>query len=68
MNKTVQHVTQRIIERSKSKSHCLPSTEQPRAAARSVDNYPCSNLAHDLASCPSCRPTLLNDNKQWVVD
>ncbi len=67
MHKTVDHVTRRIIERSqKGRATYL---EQMERAAGNKENgsfrkkLPCSNFAHDLAGCPSCRAALLDDEK-----
>jgi phosphogluconate dehydratase len=63
MNKTVQRVTSRIIERSKaSRAAYLARTAAAKGSGPFRKKLPCSNLAHDLAGCPSCRPALLNDN------
>ncbi|MCI5134411.1 MAG: phosphogluconate dehydratase [Candidatus Electrothrix sp. AW2] len=64
MHKTVEQVTRRIIERSKESRTAY--LEQIKAAARKQAEgpfrmqLPSSNLAHDLAGCPSCRPALLD--------
>ncbi|CAK8721350.1 Phosphogluconate dehydratase [Candidatus Electronema halotolerans] len=63
MNATVEHVTRRIIERSAASRAAYLSR---MAAAKSKGPFrktlPCSNLAHDLAGCPACRPALLADS------
>jgi phosphogluconate dehydratase len=63
MNKTVQHITLRIIERSKaSRTAYLSRMAAAKGSCPFRKKLPCSNFAHDLAGCPSCRPALLNDN------
>ncbi len=63
MNKTVQHVTLRIIERSKaSRASYLARMAAAKGGGPFRKQLPCSNLAHDLAGCPSCRSALLTDN------
>ncbi|CAK8715003.1 phosphogluconate dehydratase [Candidatus Electrothrix aarhusensis] len=65
MHKTVEQVTRRIIERSKeSRTAYLEQIKE--AAGKSPKGpfrkqLPSSNLAHDLAGCPSCRTALLDD-------
>ncbi|MGX9728265.1 MAG: phosphogluconate dehydratase [Candidatus Electronema sp. VV] len=62
MNTTVQHVTRRILERSKaSRESYLARTAAAKGGGPFRKQLPCSNLAHDLAGCPACRPALLND-------
>ena len=66
MHKTVEHVTRRIIERSKATRTAYVEQIKKAARKRAEGPYrmqlPASNLAHDLAGCPSCRSALL-DNK-----
>ncbi len=63
MNKAVQRVTSRIIERSNaSRAAYLARTAAAKSSGSFRKKLPCSNFAHDLAGCPSCRPALLNDN------
>lgn len=65
MYKTVEHVTRRIIERSKvTRTGYLEQIKQAarkRAEGPFRMRLPSSNLAHDLAGCPSCRSALLDD-------
>jgi phosphogluconate dehydratase len=62
MNKIVQHVTQRIIERSKAhRESYLARMEAAKGKGPFRTTLACSNLAHDLAACPSCRPALLDN-------
>jgi phosphogluconate dehydratase len=64
MHSTVEHVTRRIIERGRNSRTAY--LERVRAAGGTQSSgpfrkrLPCSNLAHDLAGCPSCRPALLD--------
>ncbi|MCI5164236.1 MAG: phosphogluconate dehydratase, partial [Candidatus Electrothrix sp. AX5] len=65
MHKTVEQVTRRIIERSKE-SRTAYVEQMKEAAGKSPKGsfrkqLPSSNLAHDLAGCPSCRTALLDD-------
>ena len=66
MHKTIEQVTCRIIERSKkTRAAYLKQIEQAarkRAEGPFRKQLPSSNLAHDLAGCPSCRTALLDDN------
>lgn len=65
MHKTLKQVTRRIIERSKeTRTAYVEQMEQ--AAGKQAEGpfrmqLPSSNLAHDLAGCPSCRAGLLDD-------
>ncbi|MCW5203455.1 dihydroxy-acid dehydratase, partial [Desulfobulbus sp. US4] len=65
MHTTVEQVTRRIIERSRrSRTAYLEQMEEaagksPKSSFR--NQLPSSNLAHDLAGCPSCRSALLDD-------
>ena len=61
---TVESVTRRIIERSrKSREAYLQRVEATRGNGVFRNKLPCSNFAHDLASCASeCRTALLDDN------
>ncbi|CAK8714098.1 MAG: 6-phosphogluconate dehydratase [Candidatus Electronema aureum] len=62
MNKTVQRVTQRIIERSKSsRESYLARMAAAKGSVPFRKQLSCSNFAHDLAGCPSCRPALLDE-------
>jgi phosphogluconate dehydratase len=65
MHTTVEHVTRRIIERSKvTRTGYLEQIKQvarKRAEGPFRMRLPSSNLAHDLAGCPSCRSALLDD-------
>lgn len=62
MRRTVEHVTRRIIERSTaSRTAYLERMAAAKGSGPFRKKLPCSNLAHDLAGCPSCRPALLND-------
>ncbi|MGR0481724.1 MAG: phosphogluconate dehydratase [Candidatus Electronema sp. V4] len=62
MNKTVQRVTDRIIKRSKaSRTAYLARMAAAKGSSPFRKQLPCSNLAHDLAGCPSCRPALLDE-------
>ncbi|WP_417912889.1 phosphogluconate dehydratase [Candidatus Electronema sp. TJ] len=62
MNKTVQHVTRRIVERSRaSRESYLARMATAKGSGPFRATLPCSNLAHDLAGCPSCRPALLDE-------
>ena len=67
MHKTVGQVTRRIIERSQ-KSRTAYVEQMEEAAGKSPKSpfrkqLPSSNLAHDLAGCPTCRSALLDDKK-----
>jgi phosphogluconate dehydratase len=62
MHKTVEQVTRRIIERSQeTRSAYLEQIKAARISGPFRKKLPCSNLAHDLAGCPSCRSALLDD-------
>ncbi|WP_417910078.1 phosphogluconate dehydratase [Candidatus Electronema sp. PJ] len=62
MHATIHHVTQRIIERSKaSREDYLARMAAAKGNGPFRKQLPCSNLAHDLAGCPSCRVALLNE-------
>ncbi len=63
MHRTVQQVTERIIERSKPHRQLyLQRMESAKSNGVFRNNLPCSNLAHDLAGCVgTCRSALLND-------
>lgn len=67
MHKTVEQVTRRIIERSKESRTAY--LEHIEAAAQNRTEGPfrmqlqSSNLAHDLAGCPSCRQALLDEGR-----
>ncbi len=62
MNKIVQSVTRRIIERSTaSRAAYLSRMNAAKGSGPFRKQLPCSNFAHDLASCPTCRPALLDD-------
>lgn len=65
MNTTVKQVTRRIIDRSKETRTAyleqIESAARKRAEGPFRKQLPSSNLAHDLAGCPSCRSTLLDD-------
>ncbi|MDU9047417.1 MAG: phosphogluconate dehydratase [Candidatus Electrothrix sp. Rat3] len=65
MHKTVKQVTHRIIDRSKETRTAyleqIEAAAQKRAEGSFRMQLPSSNLAHDLAGCPSCRSTLLDD-------
>jgi len=60
---TVQKVTDRIIERSKShRQRYLQRVEEAKGDGVFRNKLPCSNLAHDLAGCVgTCRTSLLDD-------
>ena len=63
MNTTIKHVTRRIIERSAaSRSAYLEQMAAAKSSGPFRKRLPCSNLAHDLAGCPPCRPALLADS------
>ncbi|WPD23688.1 MAG: phosphogluconate dehydratase [Candidatus Electrothrix scaldis] len=66
MHTTVKQVTLRIIERSKvTRTSYLEQIKQvarKRAEGSFRMQLPSSNLAHDLAGCPSCRSALLDKN------
>ncbi|MCI5151384.1 MAG: phosphogluconate dehydratase, partial [Candidatus Electrothrix sp. MAN1_4] len=66
MHKIVEQVTRRIIKRSKATRTAylehIKQAAQKRAESPYRMQLPASNLAHDLAGCPSCRSALL-DNK-----
>ncbi len=63
MNKAVQLVTRRIIERSTaSRAEYLARMNAAKANGPFRKQLPCSNFAHDLAGCPACRPALLDDS------
>ncbi len=65
MHTIVEQVTHRIIERSRRSRTAY--VEQMEEAVEKIQKspfrkqLPSSNLAHDLAGCPSCRTTLLDD-------
>lgn len=63
MHKTVQQITERIIERSRSHREAyLERTEAARGKGVFRNTLPGSNLAHDLAACRGhCRTALLDD-------
>jgi len=63
VHRTVQQVTERIIERSKPHRQLyLQRMESAKSNGVFRNNLPCSNLAHDLAGCVgTCRSALLND-------
>ncbi|MEA1922814.1 MAG: phosphogluconate dehydratase [Pseudomonadota bacterium] len=63
MHATVEKISRRIIERSqKHRQAYLQRVEEACSEGVFRNNLPCSNLAHDLASCQGgCRALLLND-------
>ncbi len=63
MHTTVQKVTDRIIERSKShRQRYLQRVEEAKGDSAFRNKLPCSNLAHDLAGCVgTCRASLLDE-------
>ncbi len=63
MHTTVEHVTRRIIERSrKNREAYLQRVEEARGEGTFRKQLPCSNFAHDLAGCTGgCRTALLKD-------
>ncbi len=63
MHTTVQKVTNRIIERSKShRQSYLQRVEEAQSDGVFRDKLACSNLAHGLAGCVgTCRTSLLDD-------
>ncbi|MBL4902377.1 phosphogluconate dehydratase [Desulfotalea psychrophila] len=63
MHTTVQKVTDRIIERSKShRQRYLQRVEEVKGDSAFRNKLPCSNLAHDLAGCVgTCRASLLDE-------
>jgi phosphogluconate dehydratase len=68
MNSTVEHVTRRIIKRSAvSRSAYLARMNAAKSSGPFRSKLPCSNLAHDLAGCPSCRPALLDEKKPNIA-
>ncbi len=64
MHPTVEHVTKRIIERSKKNREAyLQRVEEARGEGAFRKQLPCSNFAHGLAGCSSgCRTALLKDD------
>lgn len=64
MHTSVEKVSLRIIERSKKHRQAyLQRVEEAGSKGPFRNNLPCSNLAHDLASCQgSCRTSLLDDS------
>ena len=64
MHQTVEAVTRRIIEQSKaSRQAYLEKVEQAKGSGVFRNRLPCSNLAHDLAGCPTdFRSRLLDDS------
>jgi phosphogluconate dehydratase len=67
MHKIIEQVTRRIIERSRESRTAYLQQMEEAARQSGAKPYrsklPCSNLAHDLAGCPSCRTALLDDKK-----
>ncbi len=62
MHTIVELVTRRIIERSQeTRSAYLEQIKAARINGPFRKKLPCSNLAHDLAGCPSSRSSLLDD-------
>ena len=62
MNRVVQEVTDRIIERSrKNREKYLKNLEAARVDGPFRHQLPCSNLAHDLAACRGHGCTSLAD-------
>jgi len=64
MNKKIQKITERIIERSQyHRQRYLQLLEETKGDGVCRNKLPCSNLAHDLAGCVGgCRTALLDDS------
>jgi phosphogluconate dehydratase len=62
MNKAIEKVTERIIERSrKSRSRYLQNFDQARIEGPFRHTLPCSNFAHGLAVCAPHENALMRD-------
>jgi phosphogluconate dehydratase len=63
MNRAIEKVTERIIERSrKSRSRYLENFGQARTGGPFRHTLPCSNFAHDLATCSSLEGAIMQDS------
>ncbi len=69
MHKSIQRVTNRIIERSKShRQKYLQKSDQAHENVVFRKKLPCSNLAHTLAGCSStCRTSMLDDSRPNIA-
>ena len=63
MNRVVQEVTQRIIERSKeSRSKFLKNLDAARVDGPLRHQLPCSNLAHAMAVCHGSESKIMKED------
>jgi phosphogluconate dehydratase len=64
MNKVVEKVTRRIVERSKKHRQAyLQRIEEEKGTGVFRNKLQCSNLSHDLAGCgQNCRAALMDDD------